>query len=155
MISSLKVIGEIRIPFKICFYFYFSGMHGQGNTDGDEPPPKKTPKPPKPEGEICCPCSVWVQTGRKLQQSEHHQMTKQRVAGANATIFSNYLSHETINIILEEDSVICNGCYLDAYKHAHNTCTDKVPRWLSLQRAASKSNKSLHCLLCHHDRLRS
>ena len=112
---------------------------GLENCPGSEPPPKRGRKKVY-GGHSCGECTVWLQTGSNEALKSQHKMDRVRHPGDKAAEFTEYLGMGGLykNIILREDSCLCNACYID--------CTRKTgkPRWY----VYSKQLVVNHCFLC-------
>ena len=79
-----------------------------GKEGADNSPPKKHRTTAVPDDQHSITCSVWCQTGKSLNQTEKHPMTKTTQAGKHAEMFNNYLSHGKTVVKLDMNSYLCN-----------------------------------------------
>ena len=92
-------------------------------------------------------CSVWEQLGHDPRFAEAHNIKQPRHAGNMYIQFSKFLSVKNQTITLQEDSCMCNACFLDAKKHC--ICAEKKPHWVGIHITSIEIQS--HCPLYHND----
>ena len=122
------------------------------DNEDDEQSPKR-PKIDRHNGAQCGPCTIWIQTGSLPVYQPYHNIIGQiKHPNEHAQIFNEYLSTETKQISLREDSCLCQACYTDAKKYS-KLGSKREPRWVTVHRNATTPQKVNHCKLCHSESL--